>query len=141
MALLSLQAGAAAVGMPAHHSLLGDVVPLPIRGRFMGAGMMFNSIAAVLVLPVAGFLVARIGGLSGYQVLWLLAALAGLGATAMYWRIPEPPSEEGAATQGGPLGGGKGMRRVHHEHEVASAVRAARSEAKASFGNGSVYIE
>ncbi|NLD71100.1 MAG: MFS transporter, partial [Chloroflexi bacterium] len=105
VALLSLQAFASAVGMPAHHSLLGDVVPLPIRGRFMGAGMMFNSIAAVLVLPVAGFLVARIGGLSGYQVLWLLAALAGLGATAMYWRIPEPPSEEGAATQGGPLGG------------------------------------
>jgi acetyl-CoA carboxylase biotin carboxylase subunit len=38
-------------------------------------------------------------------------------------------------------GGGKGMRQVHHEHEVASAIRAARSEAKASFGNGSVYFE
>ena len=38
-------------------------------------------------------------------------------------------------------GGGKGMRLVHHEHEIASSVRAARSEARAAFGNDSVYIE
>ncbi|MEN8117063.1 MAG: acetyl-CoA carboxylase biotin carboxylase subunit [Bacteroidota bacterium] len=38
-------------------------------------------------------------------------------------------------------GGGKGMRLVKEESEVVSAVRAARSEAKASFGNDSVYIE
>ncbi|MCD6355632.1 MAG: ATP-grasp domain-containing protein, partial [Prolixibacteraceae bacterium] len=38
-------------------------------------------------------------------------------------------------------GGGKGMRLVHHESEIVSAVRAARSEAKAAFGDESVYIE
>lgn len=38
-------------------------------------------------------------------------------------------------------GGGKGMRLVHHEHEIESALRAARSEAKAAFGDDAVYIE
>ncbi len=38
-------------------------------------------------------------------------------------------------------GGGKGMRLVKHQSEVVSAVRAARSEAKAAFGNDAVYIE
>ncbi len=38
-------------------------------------------------------------------------------------------------------GGGKGMRLVHNESEVISAVRAARSEAKTAFGDDAVYIE
>jgi acetyl-CoA carboxylase, biotin carboxylase subunit len=38
-------------------------------------------------------------------------------------------------------GGGKGMRLVHHEKDIESSLRAARSEAKASFGDDSVYIE
>jgi len=38
-------------------------------------------------------------------------------------------------------GGGKGMRRVGEAGELASAYRAARSEAGASFGDDSVYME
>ncbi|MFU8842244.1 MAG: acetyl-CoA carboxylase biotin carboxylase subunit [Bacteroidales bacterium] len=38
-------------------------------------------------------------------------------------------------------GGGKGMRLVHHEDEIQSGIRSARSEAKAAFGNDAVYIE
>ncbi len=38
-------------------------------------------------------------------------------------------------------GGGKGMRLVYHSGEVKSALRAARSEAKSSFGDDSVFIE
>jgi acetyl-CoA carboxylase biotin carboxylase subunit len=38
-------------------------------------------------------------------------------------------------------GGGKGMRLIKNESEIISAVRAAKSEAKASFGNEDVYIE
>ena len=38
-------------------------------------------------------------------------------------------------------GGGKGMRTVTDPAELASAVRAARSEAGASFGDASVYLE
>lgn len=38
-------------------------------------------------------------------------------------------------------GGGKGMRLVHDEKEIETSLRAARSEAKAGFGDDSVYIE
>lgn len=38
-------------------------------------------------------------------------------------------------------GGGKGMRRVDEPGDLASAFRAARSEAQASFGDGAVYVE
>jgi acetyl-CoA carboxylase, biotin carboxylase subunit len=38
-------------------------------------------------------------------------------------------------------GGGKGMRLVTEEGELPGALRAARSEAQSSFGDGSVYLE
>jgi acetyl-CoA carboxylase biotin carboxylase subunit len=38
-------------------------------------------------------------------------------------------------------GGGKGMRLVHGPAELAAALRMARGEATAAFGDGSVYIE
>ena len=38
-------------------------------------------------------------------------------------------------------GGGKGMRRVTSKEDLAAAFRAATSEAKASFGDESVYVE
>jgi len=38
-------------------------------------------------------------------------------------------------------GGGKGMRLVRDERELAEALRAARSEARSSFGDPAIYIE
>ncbi len=38
-------------------------------------------------------------------------------------------------------GGGKGMRVVREEKEIEGAIRAARSEARSSFGNDAVYVE
>ncbi len=38
-------------------------------------------------------------------------------------------------------GGGKGMRLVREEKDILSSLRAARSEAKAAFGNDTVYVE
>jgi acetyl-CoA carboxylase, biotin carboxylase subunit len=38
-------------------------------------------------------------------------------------------------------GGGKGLRLVHQPGDLAGALRAARSEAGAAFGDGAVYIE
>ena len=55
---------------------------------------------------------------------------------------------EAAATIGYPLlvkavagGGGKGMRSVRNETELASAVQMARSEARSAFGDATVYFE
>jgi acetyl-CoA carboxylase, biotin carboxylase subunit len=38
-------------------------------------------------------------------------------------------------------GGGRGMRLVHQEQQLAEALRAARSEARSSFGDPAIYIE
>jgi acetyl-CoA carboxylase biotin carboxylase subunit len=38
-------------------------------------------------------------------------------------------------------GGGKGMRNVHHPEELSEAIRVARREAKATFGDDRVYLE
>jgi acetyl-CoA carboxylase biotin carboxylase subunit len=38
-------------------------------------------------------------------------------------------------------GGGRGMKVAHDEHELANAIATARIEAKASFGDDTVYIE
>jgi 3-methylcrotonyl-CoA carboxylase alpha subunit len=38
-------------------------------------------------------------------------------------------------------GGGKGMRIVRHENEIAAAYEAARGEARRSFGNDALYVE
>jgi acetyl-CoA carboxylase biotin carboxylase subunit len=38
-------------------------------------------------------------------------------------------------------GGGRGMRLVQHEQQLAEALRAARSEARSSFGDAAIYIE
>src|SRR5690625_5816175 len=38
-------------------------------------------------------------------------------------------------------GGGRGMRIVNHEGELAEAYDRARSEAKSAFGNDEIYVE
>ena len=38
-------------------------------------------------------------------------------------------------------GGGRGMREAHHERTLLPGLAAARAEAEAAFGNGTVYIE
>src|SRR5690606_17229652 len=67
--------------------------------------------------------------------------------------IARPPEEANAARSaaaefGYPVllkaaagGGGKGMRVVHAEDDLARAFEAARSEAQSAFGDGSIYLE
>jgi acetyl-CoA carboxylase biotin carboxylase subunit len=96
--------------------------PPPAAVRAMGDKMVARRVAASLGVPVvpgASAAVtddkdaARIAADVGYPV--MLKAVLG--------------------------GGGKGMRLVHRREDLAGALRAARSEAGAAFGDASVYIE
>ncbi|HWN92734.1 MAG TPA: biotin carboxylase N-terminal domain-containing protein, partial [Verrucomicrobiae bacterium] len=98
------------------------VGPPPAAVRAMGDKMAARRVAASLGVPVvpgASEVVtddkdaARIAEDVGYPV--MLKAVMG--------------------------GGGKGMRLVHRREDLAGALRAARSEAGAAFGDASVYIE
>jgi MFS family permease len=83
------------LGAPAGNSLFGDVVPLGVRGRFIGLQMMAMHVAHIAIVPVAGWMIKSIGGLEGYQVAIAAAALIGFWATSFYARIPEPAAREG----------------------------------------------
>ena len=89
VSLFALQAFAANISMPAWRSLFGNIVPLPIRGRYMGLRMMGTNVLAVAIVPLAGWMIRGIGGIGGYQVAFVIAALAGFVATLCYARIPE----------------------------------------------------
>lgn len=76
--------------IPAWTSLTADVVPIGIRGRFLASRNFGMSIATLAVAPVAGFLIDAFTGLGGWQLVWLMAFVAGAISTWFYSRIPEP---------------------------------------------------
>jgi MFS family permease len=78
------------LGFPAWSSMLADMVPLPIRGRYLSARNMGIAAAALVVTPLAGAMIQRIGQPTGYQVSFLIAGVIGLLATALFARIHEP---------------------------------------------------
>ena len=108
--LVALQSFAGSVSLPAAHSLFGDVVPLPIRGRYLGVQMMAANIARVAVVPVAGWLITRVGGVEGYQLTIGLAVVVGFWATSFYARVPEPRGAEGVAEEHKGSGFAEGLR-------------------------------
>lgn len=111
VALAAIQAFAGTVSIPAANSLLGDVVPVSIRGRYLGAQMMVTNLVRMACVPAAGWLIKLVGGVSGYQVAWFVAALTGFVATGFYARIPEPETVEGRRLPGTtPAGFAKGWR-------------------------------
>jgi len=100
VALTAIQAFASNVSIPAANSLLADIVPVPIRGRYLGSQMMVTNLARMACVPLAGWLMKQVGGVPGYQVAWFVAALTGFVATGFYAAIPEPESAEGPQASG-----------------------------------------
>lgn len=113
LALAAIRAFMSSVSVPPFNSLFGDLTPAPIRGRITGARMMAASAVTVLTLPVAGYLIQNIGGIGGYQVTLLLAALFGFAATAFFARIPEVQGEESRAAAGSSFA--EGLRAFVHD--------------------------
>ena len=101
VALIAIQSFSDTLSGPAANSLFGDIVPVRVRGRFLGLQMIMSNVAGIAIVPLAGLLIKQIGGLSGYQFSWLLAVLVGFSATWSYSRIPEPPSQEKRAQSRG----------------------------------------
>lgn len=92
--LFTFQTFAGSLAMPAWNSLFADIVPIQVRGRYLGGQLTASFIARLAIVPIAGVLIQAIGGLQGYQLVWLLAGLTGFIATSFYARIPEPHSRE-----------------------------------------------
>jgi MFS family permease len=82
-------------GNPAWTVLVGDLVPQRLRAQYFGNRNLMIMLAALLVAPLAGWLIKSGNGwldqpYLGYQAVLTLAFVAGLAGTACFLRIPEP---------------------------------------------------
>ena len=81
--------------VPAWMAMVADMVPHPVRGRYFGSRNMAMGVAALVVVPVAGWLI-HVGNewmgmpFWGYQMAFFLAFVSGVAAAVCFQRIPEP---------------------------------------------------
>ncbi len=97
LVFFALRAGLNNLIHPAWVSMTGDVVPMEHRGRYFSARNVSMAVASMLVVPLAGWLIGRIGSPQGYQASLTLAFVIGLTSSYAYSRIPEPPLAAPAA--------------------------------------------
>jgi MFS family permease len=82
-------------GNPAWTVLVGDLVPPRLRAQYFGNRNLMIMLAALLVAPLAGWLIKAGNGWLGqpnlgYQAVFALAFVAGLAGTLCFICIPEP---------------------------------------------------
>lgn len=81
---------------PAWTSLVADIVPELVRGRYFSSRNLAMGVAALVVAPVAGLLIRQLNGVAGwpylgYQVVFFCAFAFGVISTLSFQRVTEPP--------------------------------------------------
>ena len=95
IALNGLRSFMANFGNPAWTVLIGDLVPPRLRAQYFGNRNLMIMLAALLVAPLAGWLIKAGNGWLGqphlgYQAMLALAFVTGLAGTLCFACIPEP---------------------------------------------------
>ncbi len=88
-------------GNPAWTAIVADLVPGFMRGRYFANRNIAMGVAALVVAPLAGWMINAVNGWQGmpfvgYQLVFFLAFASGMVATASFGRIPELPSRSPA---------------------------------------------
>ncbi len=94
--LSGLRAFAGNLGNPAWTAIVADLVPRFMRGRYFANRNIAMGAAALVVAPLAGWLIHAGNGwlglpFAGFQLVFALAFAFGMVSSASFWRIPEPP--------------------------------------------------
>lgn len=76
------------IAMPAWSAFAAEFVPERMRGRYFSSRNFIRQVADLGTAPIVGLIIYRMGGLSGWQVAWLLSFLLASVSSAFYWRIP-----------------------------------------------------
>ena len=106
MALRGARSFAVQAANPAWTTLSGQIVPPHLRGKYFASRNIAKQISALLIVPLGGWLIDRLGFPLGYQLSFGLAAVMGFAALAAYARIPfetpqrdQPPEESDAGKE------------------------------------------
>ncbi|MGI6081951.1 MAG: MFS transporter [Limnochordia bacterium] len=90
VSLVAIRSLGTALGLPVWTTLVADITPQEVRGRFFAyRNMLMNSAGLVSVL-LAGWLIRQWGAPQGYQISFLAAATMGLISVAAFSRLEEP---------------------------------------------------
>ena len=97
--LNGLRAFSGNLANPAWTSMVADLVPNTMRGRYFSSRNMAMGIAALVVAPLAGRIISlgntwMNSSTLGYQLIFFLAFTFGLISTLSFQRISEPPMTE-----------------------------------------------
>jgi len=91
------------LGSPAWTALVADIVPMPIRARYIASRTTVKALARTVAVAAAGWLIRSVAFPGGYQASFITGAVVGLGAALAYSAIPvdsgpeERPSSRGGA--------------------------------------------
>ncbi len=94
IALAALRIASTQLGVPAWTAFSAIIVPPETRGRYFSSRTFAMSLAALVVVPLAGRLISALGAPRGYQVSFGLAFAAGLASSLAYSRIPLPDAAQ-----------------------------------------------
>ena len=102
IALAVLRSAFNYLSLPAWVALTADMVPLQWRGRYLSFRNLSMEIAGMFSTFVIGYLITRVGGLSGYQLAMGIAFAVGIAAAFCFSHLDEPPASKPApkTTQG-----------------------------------------
>ncbi|MBI4174782.1 MAG: MFS transporter [Candidatus Aenigmarchaeota archaeon] len=86
IALMAAVAFFAGLRVPAWASMMGDLVPLSIRGKYFGMRNMITGVAGIAATIIAGILVAELG----FSFIFLIAILLSVVSIFYFIRMYEP---------------------------------------------------
>ncbi|MFN8476109.1 MAG: MFS transporter [Anaerolineae bacterium] len=92
MVLLAIRLFGDNFAKPAWTSFTADLIPLRLRGSYFSTRNFAMAGAAFVTVPLFGILIRNLGGLTGYQVSWLLVFIAAAASTVAFAFIKDTPS-------------------------------------------------
>ncbi|NLG38295.1 MAG: MFS transporter [Clostridiales bacterium] len=94
IALVTLSSMTASFVNVGFFSWMGDLIPLPMRGRFLALRLSISTAAGVAAALAASWLLDNIAGMAGYTVVFSIAAVFGTLDIVIYLWIKDPPMEQ-----------------------------------------------
>ncbi|MDL2317545.1 MFS transporter [Eubacteriales bacterium OttesenSCG-928-A19] len=93
MVMLGLSAGAGAFINVSFYSLMGDLVPMRIRGRYFSARQAVSLLAGILTGLFVSFVMDRVSGYIGYTMVLVVAGLFGAMDICCFFWVKWPPMQ------------------------------------------------